>query len=57
LALAARLTDEPTARMVHPPFGGIDWTQVDRDMAEPVVTQWVQTQLADRPDLLAKLSG
>jgi hypothetical protein len=26
-------------------------------MAEPVVTQWVQTQLADRPDLLAKLSG
>ena len=65
LALVARLTDEPTARMVqlwieydpHPPFGGIDWTQVDRDMAEPVVTQWVQTQLADRPDLLAKLSG
>ena len=56
---------EPTARMVqlwieydpHPPFGGIDWTQVDRDMAEPVVTQWVQTQLADRSDLLAKLSG
>jgi putative intracellular protease/amidase len=37
LALVARLTDEPTARMVqlwieydpHPPFGGIDWTQVD----------------------------
>ncbi|HWI02113.1 MAG TPA: hypothetical protein VNT27_17430 [Propionibacteriaceae bacterium] len=29
----------------------------NRDMAEPVVTQWVQTQLADRPDLLAKLSG
>jgi len=26
-------------------------------MADPVVTQWVQTQLADRPDLLAKLSG
>jgi hypothetical protein len=38
-------------------FGGIDWTQVDRDMAEPVVTHWVQTQLADQPDLLAKLSG
>jgi hypothetical protein len=35
----------------------LDWTQVDRDMAEPVVTQWVQTQLADRPDLLGKLSG
>jgi hypothetical protein len=29
----------------------------NRDMAEPVVTQWIQTQLADRPDLLAKLSG
>jgi len=65
LALVARLTDEPTARMVqlwieydpHPPFGGIDWAQVDRNMAEPQVNQWVQTQLADRPDLLAKLSG
>jgi transcriptional regulator GlxA family with amidase domain len=61
LALVARLT----ARMVqlwieydpHPPFGGIDWAQVDRNMAEPQVNQWVQTQLADRPDLLAKLSG
>jgi transcriptional regulator GlxA family with amidase domain len=65
LALVARLTDEPTARMVqlwieydpHPPFGGIDWDQVDRDMAEPVVDQWVQTQLADRPELLARLRG
>jgi transcriptional regulator GlxA family with amidase domain len=65
LALVARLTDEPTARMVqlwieydpHPPFGGIDWDQVDRDMAAPQVAQWVQTQLGDRPDLLAKLSG
>ena len=65
LALVARLTDEPTARLVQlwieydpqPPFGGIDWSQVDRDMSEPMVTQWVQTQLADRPDLLAKLSA
>jgi transcriptional regulator GlxA family with amidase domain len=65
LALVARLTDEPTARMVQlwieydpqPPFGGIDWSQVDRDMSEPMVAQWVQTQLADRPELLAKLSG
>jgi transcriptional regulator GlxA family with amidase domain len=65
LALVARLTDEPTARMVqlwieydpHPPFGGIDWSQVDRDMSEPMVAQWVQTQLADQPELLAKLSG
>jgi transcriptional regulator GlxA family with amidase domain len=65
LALVARLTDEPTARMVqlwieydpHPPFGGINWDQVDRDMAEPQVAQWVQTQLADRPELLARLSA
>jgi hypothetical protein len=41
----------------HPPFGGIDWEQVDRDMAEPVVDQWVQTELADRPELLARLRG
>ena len=38
---------------------GIDMAlaQVDRDMAEPVVAQWVQTQLADRPELLARLRG
>jgi hypothetical protein len=61
----SRLTDEPTARMVqlwieydpHPPFGGIDWDQIDRDLAEPTVAQWVKTQLADQPDLLAKLAG
>jgi hypothetical protein len=65
LALVARLTDEPTARMVqvaieydpHPPFGGIDWDQVDRDIYEPVLGPVVQQQLADRPELLAKLSG
>jgi transcriptional regulator GlxA family with amidase domain len=64
LALVARLTDEPTARMVqlaieydpHPPFGGIDWDQVDRDIYEPVLGPMVQQQLADRPELLAKLS-
>ena len=45
LALVARLTDEPTARMVqvaieydpHPPFGGIAWNQVDRDIYEPML--------------------
>jgi transcriptional regulator GlxA family with amidase domain len=65
LALVARLTDEPTARMVqvaieynpHPPFGGIDWNQVDRDIYEPMLGPMVQQQLADRPELLAKLSG
>jgi transcriptional regulator GlxA family with amidase domain len=65
LALVARLTDEATARMVqlaieydpHPPFGGIDWGQVNRDIYEPVLGPMVQRQLADRPELLAKLSG
>jgi transcriptional regulator GlxA family with amidase domain len=65
LALVARLTDEPTARMVqvaieydpHPPFGGIDWDQVDRDIYEPMLGPMVQQQLADRPELLAKLSS
>jgi transcriptional regulator GlxA family with amidase domain len=44
LALVARLTDEPTARRVqlaieydpHPPFGGIEWDQVDLDIYEPM---------------------
>jgi transcriptional regulator GlxA family with amidase domain len=65
LALVARLTDEPTARRVQvaieydpqPPFGGIDWGQVDRDIYEPMLGPMVQQQLADRPELLAKLSG
>jgi hypothetical protein len=64
LALVARLTDEPTARRVqlaieydpHPPFGGIDWEQVNRDIYEPMLGPMVQQQLADRPELLAKLS-
>jgi hypothetical protein len=49
LALAARLTDEPTARMVqlaieydpYPPFGGIDWDQVNRDIYEPMLGSMV----------------
>jgi hypothetical protein len=65
LALVARLTDEATAQMVqvaieydpHPPFGGIDWGQVDRDIYEPMLGPMMQQQLADRPELLAKLSG
>jgi transcriptional regulator GlxA family with amidase domain len=65
LALVARLTDQATARMVqlaieydpHPPFGGIDWSQVNRDIYEPMLGPMVQRQLADRPELLTKLSG
>ena len=63
LALVARLTDEATSRMVqlaieydpHPPFGGIDWRQVNRDIYE--LGPMVQQQLADRPELLTKLRG
>jgi hypothetical protein len=41
----------------HPPFGAIDWRQVDRDAYEPTLRPMVQRQLADRPELLAKLSS
>jgi hypothetical protein len=34
----------------------IDWNQVDRDIYEPMLGPMVQQQLADRPELLAKLS-
>jgi transcriptional regulator GlxA family with amidase domain len=65
LALVARLTDQATAQMVqlaieydpYPPFGGIGWSRVDRDVYEPMLGPMVQQQLADRPELLAKLSG
>jgi hypothetical protein len=30
---------------------------VDRDLYEPMLAPMVQQQLADRPELLAKLSG
>ena len=65
LALVARLTDGATARLVqvaieydpHPPFGGIDWSEVNRDIYEPMLGPMVQRQLADQPELLAKLTG
>ena len=63
LHLVARLTDEPTARMVQlgieydpqPPFGPIDWSTVDRDVLAPLLQQNVSTELAGEPDLLARL--
>jgi transcriptional regulator GlxA family with amidase domain len=65
LALVARLTDEAAAGMVQlaieydpdPPFGGIDWSQVNRDIYEPMLGPMVQRELADRPELLTRLSG
>ncbi len=65
LHLAARLTDDATARQVQlvleydpePPFGGIDWTKVDRDLMVPMVNGWLAEGLQDRPQLLTKLGG
>ena len=49
-AAGDRVRPPPTVR-------GIDWGQVDRDIYEPMLGPMVQQQLADRPELLAKLSG
>ncbi|MEX0790452.1 MAG: DJ-1/PfpI family protein [Actinomycetota bacterium] len=64
LHLVAQLAGEEIARQVQltleydpaPPFGGIDWTKVDRNMMVPMIRGWVQDGLKDRPALLAKLS-
>ena len=65
LYLTERLTDEGTARMVQlgieydpkPPHGGIQWSSVDRDLYAPVIGQQLPATLADKPELLAKLTG
>jgi transcriptional regulator GlxA family with amidase domain len=65
LHLTERLTDEATARMVQlgieydpkPPHGGIQWSNVNRDIYAPVLAQQLQATLADEPELLAKLTG
>jgi transcriptional regulator GlxA family with amidase domain len=64
LMLIARLAGEGLARQVQllleydpePPFGGIDWTKVDRDMLAPAVSGFVAEGLKDHPDMLAKLT-
>jgi transcriptional regulator GlxA family with amidase domain len=65
LYLTERLTDEGTARMVQlgieydpkPPHGGIQWSSVDRDIYAPVIAQQLPATLADKPELLARLTG
>ena len=62
LHLAARLSGEPMARYLQlwaeydpdPPFGPIDWSQVDRDVLAPRFKE-MRPLLADRPDLLTRL--
>lgn len=63
LALVSRVTDETTSKLVQlgieydpePPFGGIAWDTVDRDMLLPIVMRHVQVELSDRPELQARL--
>ena len=63
LHLVSRFTDEGTSRFVQlgieydpqPPFGGITWDMVDRDMFLPAVIQHVQEQLSEHPELQARL--
>jgi transcriptional regulator GlxA family with amidase domain len=65
LYLGATLTSEQRVRQAqlvieydpHPPFGGIDWSQVDRDAMVPMVTSWIHQELHDHPDLVARLTG
>jgi transcriptional regulator GlxA family with amidase domain len=65
LYLGAQLTNEQLARQAQlfieydpqPPFGGIDWTKVDRQMMVPMLTQNVRDALADHPDLVARLTA
>ena len=65
LQLVARLTSEGVAKQIQllveydpqPPFGGIDWSQVDRTSLKPLVDGWISAALPGRPDLVAKLSG
>jgi len=63
LHLIARLTGEKISRLVqlgieydpHPPYGGIDWSTVDRDMLYPLVSSYVDQELVDRPELQNRL--
>jgi len=64
LQLVSILTDEATARSVQlgieydpePPFGGINWDQVDRSQMLPYLRMLVKTQLFDKPDLVSRLN-
>ena len=41
----------------QPPFGGIDWRQVDRDAQVPSITAQIRSALADHPSLVKRLTG
>ena len=63
LYLVSRLTDESMVRSIQlgleydpePPFGGIDWGNVDRDRLTPYFKDWIKEYLGDKPDLMKLL--
>jgi hypothetical protein len=63
LQLVSRVTDEATSRYVQmgieydprPPFGGIEWDNVDQDKSSSLVLQNVREQLSGSPELQARL--
>lgn len=65
LYLTARFVGEEVARQVQllleydpePPFGGIPWSHIDRDMMAPLINEMVAENLKDEPELLARLTG
>jgi transcriptional regulator GlxA family with amidase domain len=65
LHLVGRLAGEELGRQVQlmieydpePPLGGIDWNGLDRNMLDPLVDQWIEEGLADRPDLRSRLAA
>jgi transcriptional regulator GlxA family with amidase domain len=62
LFLVSKLTDEATARSVQlgleydpePPFGSINWQNIDRDSLLPYFLAQIQELLSDQPDLINK---
>jgi transcriptional regulator GlxA family with amidase domain len=63
LFLVSKLTNESMALNVQlgieyepePPFGGIAWAAVNRDILTPYFRDQIRTQLADKPDLVNKV--
>jgi hypothetical protein len=41
----------------EPPLGGIDWSRVDVTEQVPDITKQITNDLADAPDLVARLIG
>jgi hypothetical protein len=64
LYLVSKLTDESTARSVQlvleydsePPFGRINWDNVDRNQLLPYFKSQIRTLMSDKPALLSRLS-